>query len=104
MVANACNALVESETQDAEVAVETSASDDAVSMSFRDNGPGMGADVLARVFEPLYSTRRFGVGLGLPLVRQIAEQHGGEVRVSSEEGGGAEVVLVLPRANGEACR
>ena len=51
---------------------------------------------MARVFEPLYSTKTFGVGLGMPLVRQVMEQHGGGVEITNEEGRGTEVVLWLP--------
>jgi signal transduction histidine kinase len=41
------------------------------------NGPGLGADVMSRAFEPLFTTRGFGVGLSLPIARQIVQQHGG---------------------------
>ena len=49
-----------------------------------------------RIFEPLFSTRGFGVGLGLPLVRRIMEQHHGGVEVRAGESEGACFVLWLP--------
>ena len=49
-----------------------------------------------RLFEPLFSTKSFGVGLGLPTVKQIMEQHGGTVQVANLDGGGARVRLTLP--------
>jgi len=61
-----------------------------------DNGPGIPPDVLAKVFEPLFSTRTFGVGLGLPIVKQIMEGHGGGVEIESRVGEGTRVVLWLP--------
>ncbi len=56
----------------------------------------LAADVLPKVFEPLYSTKSFGVGLGLPMVKQILEQHGGGVEIENQESGGARVLLWLP--------
>jgi signal transduction histidine kinase len=59
-----------------------------VCISVRDHGAGMNAELLAHAFEPLFSTRGFGVGLGLPIVRELAERNGGtvELRSSPTEG------------------
>ena len=65
-------------------------------MMFEDTGPGISGEELDRIFEPLYSTKNFGVGLGLPIVRQIMEQHGGGVEAANRENGGARFVLWLP--------
>ena len=54
-----------------------------------DNGPGIAAEHLAKVFEPLFTTKSFGTGLGLPAVQKILEQHGGGLDVSSRPGEGA---------------
>jgi PAS domain S-box-containing protein len=67
-----------------------------VAIEVKDNGPGMSPSVCAQIFEPLFSTRNFGVGLGLPLVKQIVEQHGGKVEVHSEPDRGTTVMLWLP--------
>lgn len=61
-----------------------------------DNGPGIPKHVLEHVFEPFYSTRDGATGLGLPYVRQIIQEHRGEIRVDSSPGQGATVELVLP--------
>jgi PAS domain S-box-containing protein len=62
----------------------------------RDNGPGIPADCLSQVMEPLYSTKSFGTGLGLPTVQRIMEEHGGGIEIESEAGKGALVRLWLP--------
>lgn len=66
-------------------------------IAIEDTGPGIPADVLPKVFEPLFSTKSFGTGLGLPTVKQIVEQHGGTVALSSEMGQGTRVTVRLPQ-------
>jgi PAS domain S-box-containing protein len=68
-----------------------------VRLSIIDNGPGIPPDVLPRIFEPLFTTKGFGVGLGLPTVRQIVEKHGGTIDVTSAGEGGTTVTVWLPR-------
>jgi PAS domain S-box-containing protein len=65
-------------------------------IAFDDTGPGIAADVLPKVFDPLFSTKSFGTGLGLPTVKQIVEQHGGTVEIASKAGRGTRVVVTLP--------
>jgi signal transduction histidine kinase len=69
-----------------------------------DTGPGMSAEVLARVFEPLYSTYAFGTGLGLPTVKQIVELHGGDIAIGSTPGAGTRVIIRLPLAVAKATK
>jgi signal transduction histidine kinase len=52
--------------------------------------------VLPRVFDPLFSTKTYGVGLGLPTVRQIVHDHGGQIELISEAGKGTEARISLP--------
>ena len=61
-----------------------------------DNGCGMSAEVRGSVFVPLFSTKAFGVGLGMPLVKRIVERHGGSIRVDSEIGRGTTMVMHVP--------
>jgi signal transduction histidine kinase len=71
---------------------------DQVTVSIADNGPGMTTEQVTRVFDPYYSTRPGGTGLGLPIARQIALAHGGDLKVRSELGVGTTVEVVLPVA------
>jgi signal transduction histidine kinase len=68
----------------------------AVHLRVRDSGVGIPAAQLARIFEPLYTTKPGGTGLGLYIVREIVGAHGGGVTVESVEGVGTTVTLTLP--------
>ncbi len=101
---NACQAMTDPATKtdvDARhiLTVTTRISDDRVEIIFEDNGPGIPAEVRPMIFEPLFSTKGFGVGLGLPAVKQIMDQHGGGIDIESVPGQGARVRLWLPRAD-----
>jgi len=61
-----------------------------------DTGPGIAPDALGRIFDPFYTTRSRGTGLGLPIVKRIVTQHGGEVTATSTPGVGTEVTIELP--------
>ncbi|MCP4688444.1 MAG: ATP-binding protein, partial [Desulfobacterales bacterium] len=76
--------------------VSTRLSGERVEIRIADTGPGMTPEEIEKAFEPLYSTKSHGVGLGLPAVRRVMEQLGGGVDIASEEGAGVEVVLWLP--------
>jgi PAS domain S-box-containing protein len=71
---------------------------DALEILIEDNGPGISPENLPRVFEPLFSTKNFGTGLGLPTVKRIVEQHGGDVEIGSTLGEGTKVVMRIPVA------
>ncbi len=64
--------------------------------TFTDNGPGIPEEVLEKVFNPFFTTKEQGSGLGLPIVKKIIENHGGEVKIESEEGKGTKVILFFP--------
>jgi PAS domain S-box-containing protein len=97
---NACQAVQETGASDGLIRVETEIHGDRLLLRIADSGPGIASDDLKRVFEPLFSTKSFGVGLGLPIVKQIMEQHGGGVDIESTLGQGATVTLWLPLRGG----
>jgi PAS domain S-box-containing protein len=79
------------------IIVRTETAGPHVRLSVIDSGPGIAPDVIARIFEPLFTTKSFGVGLGLPTVRQIVEQHGGTINVESRINEGSSFTIWLPR-------
>ena len=79
------------------VIVETAEAGGTVSIAVTDDGEGMTEDVLARAFEPFFSTKaRHGRGLGLSVCRDIAKTHGGRLTVESTAGQGSTFCLLLP--------
>jgi signal transduction histidine kinase len=71
---------------------------DRVCLSVRDSGVGVDAQVLARLFEPFYTTKTDGMGIGLFVSRSIIESHRGSLRVTANEGPGATFSFSVPRA------
>ena len=69
---------------------------DLLRIDVADRGSGMNEAVLTNALVPFYSTKRSGTGLGLALVREIAEAHGGRVLLANREGGGLAVTMILP--------
>jgi PAS domain S-box-containing protein len=97
VIDNACQAMEASKDgSDKVLTVATTPKGDRIEISVTDTGPGIAPDKLSKVFEPLYSTKSFGVGLGMPMVRQILQQHGGGVEITGNSGHGASVALWLP--------
>ncbi|HYA15703.1 MAG TPA: ATP-binding protein [Syntrophales bacterium] len=70
---------------------------DRVSIKISDNGCGMSVEEVERIFNPEYTTKEKGLGLGLPLAHEIIRGHGGEIRVASRPGSGTTFEILLPR-------
>jgi two-component system nitrogen regulation sensor histidine kinase NtrY len=69
----------------------------AIAIDVSDRGPGMTEAVLSNALLPFYSTKRGGTGLGLALVREISEAHGGRVSLANRPGGGLAVTITIPQ-------
>ncbi|SMF34559.1 two-component system sensor histidine kinase NtrB [Desulfovibrio gilichinskyi] len=78
------------------IRVATGVTKDKVWLKVSDNGPGIPAAKRDLVFDPFYSTKINGNGLGLPMVKKIMEEFGGEIEMVSREGEGTTVSLILP--------
>jgi len=70
--------------------------DGMATITVADRGPGVPPELLQRIFDPYFSTHDTGTGLGLPITRRIAEEHGGTVVARNRLGGGLEVVIMIP--------
>ncbi len=94
---NACHAMREAgSTRPQELRVSVRREGEAVELWVDDSGPGIEEDVATQVFEPLYTTKSFGLGLGLPIVKQIIEQHGGDISLGDAPDGGMRAAIRLP--------
>jgi signal transduction histidine kinase len=80
--------------------VAADAEPDRVRIALRDTGPGIPAEHRARIFDPFFSTKDTGTGLGLALVHQIVADHGGTIEVQAPAEGGSLFVITLPAAPG----
>lgn len=69
----------------------------ALRLIFQDEGPGLNAEQRLRIFEPFYTTKTRGTGLGMAIARRIVEAHGGRLELGAPLAPGAEVILHLPR-------
>jgi signal transduction histidine kinase len=76
--------------------IRTDFDDTHVIIRFVDSGVGMSAEKLGRVFEPYFTTKPSGTGLGLLIVRRIVREHGGELSIESSEGKGLTLTIRLP--------
>ena len=76
--------------------VKTRCRGDSVELIVEDTGEGMSEDVREKIFEPYFTTRDFGSGIGLTLVYKVVKEHMGEISVRSEEGEGTRFILTFP--------
>jgi signal transduction histidine kinase len=94
LVRNAADAV--SANGGGQVVLRTRGERDQVEISVEDNGVGIASDVIPRLFDPFFSTKQGGNGLGLALTQQIIRDHGGEIHVASRVGRGTTFTLSVP--------
>ena len=98
LVDNARDAILGAGRPGAGIRIHTRVVDGRAVIEVSDDGPGIAPELIARIREPLYSTKSFGVGLGLSIVEQIMDEHHGSLELDSEEGAGTRARLWLPLA------
>lgn len=92
LVRNAVDAMSEG----GRLAISAVAENGRVRLIVADTGPGISSEEIHRIFEPFYSTKVRGIGLGLAICRAIVENHQGEIRVASQPGQGTHFTVSLP--------
>ncbi len=70
--------------------------DEKVNIEIQDTGKGISIDILKKIFEPYFTTKSFGTGLGLTIVYKIIREHGGTIKVSTKESVGTTFIIILP--------
>jgi len=76
--------------------ITTSAAEDGIRIAVRDTGSGMSDSQVARIFDPFYTTKTRGTGLGLPICKRVVEAHNGTISVESQPGKGSEFTITIP--------
>jgi len=97
LITNAVQAMPEG----GKLTITTQATADEMRVIFSDTGVGIAAESLDRVFQPLYTTKAKGIGLGLALSKIIIEAHAGTIAVESQVGKGTTFAICLPRPGGQ---
>ncbi len=97
LVLNAAEAVGGNGKQDGTVSVRTETADPGARLLVADNGPGIPTDSLKKVFEPFWSTKPAGIGMGLAICQSIVATHNGTLTASNGPGAGATFCVTLPR-------
>jgi nitrogen-specific signal transduction histidine kinase/CheY-like chemotaxis protein len=100
LVLNAAHAIDTGRAEANEIRVSTFVEEGAVAVEVRDSGVGMTEEVRARIFEPFFSTKPAGRGLGLPISQRIVDEMGGRIDVKTRPGTGSSFTVWLPTAEG----
>lgn len=100
LLTNALHAARQTAQRDGRILVRTACDGEAVEVSVWDNGPGLQPESRQRMFDPFFSTKRQGLGLGLAICQTIVEDHGGRIWAEPVAGGGLQLRLRLPLATG----
>src|SRR4029079_8608646 len=101
LIRNAREALVASAVRRIDISVRA-ADAGRIAIAVRDSGPGIDGVNLAKIFDPFFSTKERGTGLGLGLVEQIGVDHVGQIDVASAPGAGTTFTMTLPGGDGAA--
>ncbi|MGD8971059.1 MAG: ABC transporter substrate binding protein [Desulfobacterales bacterium] len=101
LIMNAADAVSENTTENKKIFIKSSVNDGKVQVTVRDTGAGIDPAIIEKVFEPLFTTKIGGMGMGLVLCRSIIEEHGGHIRVDKNATAGVAVTFELPAVKNE---
>ncbi|RJP21595.1 MAG: PAS domain S-box protein [Candidatus Omnitrophota bacterium] len=93
---NSVEAMRGTQRKDGEVCLSVQCRNNQIEFVVRDNGPGMPEDIRKAAFDPFTTTKSIGTGLGLYLVREIVENHGGTIQIHAVDGKGTTIRIVIP--------
>ena len=97
LIRNAADAMAAHGAERRDLLISTQmARDNLIEIAVRDSGPGVAPEMLERLFSPFATTKREGLGFGLPISRRIIEAHGGVLSAESAPDGGAIFRFTLP--------
>jgi C4-dicarboxylate-specific signal transduction histidine kinase len=97
ILTNACEAL-DGSPHPRRIAISSARQGEEIVVRIEDSGPGLAEEALALVFEPHFTTKESGMGLGMPICKTIVEGHGGRIWAESPKTGGAAFCVSLPAA------
>ncbi len=102
LVRNGLEAMSDTKESDRVITIRTSVVDDEVLVAVSDRGSGVSAETLQNLFQPFFTTKATGMGLGLSISRSIIDAHGGRLWAANNPEGGATFQFTLPLVHGEA--
>ncbi|MBN1907229.1 MAG: hypothetical protein JW927_19270 [Deltaproteobacteria bacterium] len=96
VVKNGSQAIKDASPAEMKITIESGTGDGSFFISVSDTGAGIPDEIGTRVFEPLFSARLFGMGLGLTVAKEIVERHSGTIAIQSKAGAGTKVTFSIP--------
>jgi NO-binding membrane sensor protein with MHYT domain/nitrogen-specific signal transduction histidine kinase len=100
LVTNAIEAMTSVQNRPRELRIQSAMDSDAIEVSVQDTGTGLDREQLDRMFQPFFTTKQAGIGMGLSISRSIVEAHGGRLWAVSLDSHGAVFHFTLPKAHG----
>jgi signal transduction histidine kinase len=94
LISNAIQAM----NDKGEITIDATETEDQILIEVKDTGPGIPDHLISKIFDPLFTTRQVGTGLGLVSCKSIVEKHGGKIEVKTEIGRGTTFILKLPKS------
>lgn len=102
LIINAMDAICDADAQIREVDISTARRNQHAEIRIGDTGPGIADADMKKVFDPFFSTKLQGLGMGLAIARTIVEAHHGQISAANQESGGAIVVVTIPISRGRS--